>query len=359
MFPRAPEDVTPDWLGRVLRDAGLVHDAEVTALSPTRVGTGQMATSVRYALAWDHDESEAPRSVVAKFASDDPVSRATGQTLRSYEIEVGFYRHVARTVDVRTPACHFADIDLGTGEFVLVLEDLAPCLQGDQLAGCTPDQAALAMDELAKLHAPRWGDRRLATFDWLDRNNTPAATEFSLAFLPTLLPGFLERYGTRLEPVYQRIAERMIERLGAWLGNRPGPFAVQHGDYRLDNMLFGTADGGPPLAVVDWQTVVYGPPLVDASYFLGAGLLPDDRRRHERALLKLYHGGLRARGVTGLDWNACWREYRRYAFSGFLMALGASMLVVQTERGDEMFLTMLRRHGAQIVDLEAEEFLGG
>ena len=357
MFPRSPDDVTPDWLGRVLREAGLAGLAEVTAVAPSPVGTGQMATSVRYDLTWDRDVPGAPQSVIGKFASADPASRATGQSLRSYEVEVEFYRHVARTVDIRTPACYFADIDLATGEFVLVLEDLAPCVPGDQLAGCTPDQAALAMHELAKLHAPRWGDERLAAYDWLDRNNTPAAREFSLMFLPGLLPGFLERYGDRLESEYVRLAEALMTNLGRWMDDRPGPFAVQHGDYRLDNMLFGTADGGCPLAVVDWQTVVWGPPLADASYFIGAGLLPRDRRVHERPLLRQYYEELRTRGVGGLSWDDCWREYRRYAFSGFLMALAASMLVVQTERGDAMFLTMLRRHGAQIIDVEAEQFL--
>jgi aminoglycoside phosphotransferase (APT) family kinase protein len=122
-------------------------------------------------------------------------------------------------------------------------------------------------------------------------------------------------------------------------------------------MLFGTADGGYPLAVVDWQTVVLGPPLSDASYFLGAGLLPDDRREHERALLRLYYDALRARGVDGFSWDQCWNQYRRYSFSGLLMAIGASMMVVQTERGDEMFLTMASRHAEQILDLDAEEFL--
>ena len=39
------------------------------------------------------------------------------------------------------------------------------------------------------------------------------------------------------------------------------------------------------------------------------------------------------------------------------MAVAASMMVVQTERGDEMFLTMARRHGAQILDLDALELL--
>jgi hypothetical protein len=34
------------------------------------------------------------------------------------------------------------------------------------------------------------------------------------------------------------------------------------------------------------------------------------------------------------------------------------MLVERTDRGDEMFLTMARRHGTHILDLEGEAFLG-
>jgi aminoglycoside/choline kinase family phosphotransferase len=357
VFPRSPEEVTPAWLEATLAAAGVLQSAaRVVQATPTVVGTGQMGTSVRYGLEYVGAAGR-PRSIVCKFASRDPTSRATGLQLRTYEVEVRFYREVARTVDMRTPACHFADIDLETGDFVLVLEDLAPCVQGDQLAGCTVDEAALAMEELAKLHAPRWNDAALADVEWLNRNAGEAALAFSEAFLPELLPGFLERYRSRLEPVQVELAELLMRRIGRFLRARPGPRAVQHGDYRLDNMLFGGAGGGVPLAVVDWQTVVWGPPVFDASYFLGAGLPVEDRRCRERELLRRYHDELRARGVAGYSWNDCWTDYRRYAFGGFLMAIGASMMVVQTARGDEMFLTMLRRHGAQIVDLDAREFL--
>jgi hypothetical protein len=355
MFPRSPDQVTAAWLDGVLGGRGT--RGRVVAVAPAVVGTGQMGTSVRYAIDYDGDAGGAPRSVVCKFASSDPTSRATGVTLRTYEVEVSFYRDVARTVAVRIPACHFADIDLATGEFVLVLEDLAPCVQGDQLAGCGVEQAALAMEELAKLHAPRWNDPALAGVEWLNRNGTADSIAFSEVFLPQLLPGFLARYAERLAPAEVAIAERLFARIGRFLRDRPGPRAVQHGDYRLDNMLFGTADGGYPLAVVDWQTVVWGPPAFDASYFLGAGLAVEERRRHERALLRRYHQALLVRGVTGYGWDDLWTDYRRYAFGGFLMAIGASMMVVQTERGDEMFLTMIRRHGAQIVDLDAGALL--
>ena len=67
MFPRAPEQVTAAWLSDVAH-------ARVVGFTPTVVGTGQMGTSVRYAL--DHEGSDvaAPRSVVCKFASSDPTS---------------------------------------------------------------------------------------------------------------------------------------------------------------------------------------------------------------------------------------------------------------------------------------------
>lgn len=356
MFPRSPDDVTVPWLDGVLRDAGLAGGRLETA-TPQVVGTGQMGTSIRYTLGWAGGGGDAARSVVCKFASSDPTSRSTGVTLRTYEVEVGFYRDVARTVGMRIPACHFADIDLATGEFVLVLEDLSPCVQGDQLAGCTVAQAELAMDELAKLHAPRWNDPALAGVEWLNRNSTEESLAFSEMLLPQLLPGFLERYADRLEPVHVALAERLFSRIGRFLRHRPGPRAVQHGDYRLDNMLFGTSAGGYPLAVVDWQTVVWGPPAFDTSYFLGAGLVPDERRAHERALVRRYHERLVAAGVRDYAWDDLWTDYRRYAFGGFLMAIGASMMVVQTPRGDEMFLTMIRRHGAQIADLDASALL--
>src|SRR5690242_7580735 len=118
MLVRGPDAVSPEWLTRVLRHAGLLERAIVANFTAQTVGTGQMGMSVRYGLQYDREDTRAPRSVVCKFASADPTSRATGLAMRSYEAEVSFYREIARTMDIRTPQCHFADIDLATGEFV-------------------------------------------------------------------------------------------------------------------------------------------------------------------------------------------------------------------------------------------------
>ena len=45
------------------------------------------------------------------------------------------------------------------------------------------------------------------------------------------------------------------------------------------------------------------------------------------------------------------------AFSGMLMAVAASGRVGATPRGDRMFGAMLERHTAQVLDLDALEFL--
>jgi hypothetical protein len=312
------------------------------------VGTGQMADSVRFTLRPDGT------SVVIKFAAADDTSRQTGASLRSYEIEVRFYRELAATVGIRTPACYYGEVEPESGWFTLVLEDLAPAEQGDQMAGCTVDHAALALEELVKLHAPRWGDGALTKLDWFHRFEQGAATG---TIVEMLLPGFIERYEPRLDPAHLDLARQVATALPALMGQRRGPLTVTHGDYRLDNMLFGTAAGGPPLAVVDWQTCTSGPALADASYFIGAGLLPEDRRAHEADLVREYHRGLLAAGVEGFDWDTCWDDYRRYSFGGLVMAIAASMLVERTDRGDDMFMVMASRHSTQALDLDATEFL--
>src|SRR6202035_1189744 len=132
-----------------------------------------------------------------------------------------------------------------------------------------------------------------------------------------------------------------------------------HGDFRLDNMLFGAPGSPRPLTVVDWQTVAWGGAMTDAAYFIGSGLEIDERRAHERELFGEYFDALAGHGVEGIESEDCWSEYRRLTFAGILMAIVASMLVERTERGDEMFMAMLARHSQQALDLDAEELLAG
>ncbi len=356
-----PEEADAAWLTEVLRAAGAIGEGRVVAASAEPVGTGQMADSVRLHLTYDAPGSDtpgrgAPGTVIGKFTPADETSRATALALRTSEVEVRFYQEVAATVGVRTPRCFFADVDPASAQFCLVLEDMAPACQGDQMAGCTVDEAALALAELARLHAPRWGDPTLERLPWLERRDIDG-TDGSGELLRILFEGFVERYGTELDDGVIDVGRHLFPRIDTYLQTRPGPRTVQHADYRLDNLLFGGDHGAPPVTVVDWQTVTLGPGPADVSYFLGAGLAPEQRRAHETDLVRSYHEQLVAGGVTGYPWNDCLTEYRRHAYAGYVMAVGASMLVERTARGDEMFLTMACRHAAQVEDLDAAALL--
>ena len=328
--------------------------ATVTDVVATPVGTGQVAESARLELTYAEPGS-GPATVVAKLPSEDPTSRSTSQAMQSYLIETSFYRDLAPTLRVRAPRCHHVSYEPATDDFVLLLEDLAPAEQGDQITGCGVDVAALAVEHLPELHAPRWGDPALHQLEWLARIN-PGRVAFAGPMYLMLLDAFEQRYDGRVDQVILDLARRTLGRMPAVSLEDPASWTVQHGDYRLDNLLFGTPAGGPAIAVVDWQTVVLGPGVADVSYFLGAGLSTEDRRVHEEALVRSYHQAMVANGV-GLDWDACWLQYRQHTLAGLAMAIGAAVMVGQTDRGDEMFLTMARRHGAHALDLDVESVL--
>ena len=61
--------------------------------------------------------------------------------------------------------------------------------------------------------------------------------------------------------------------------------------------------------------------------------------------------------MTGYDWDRCWADYRRGSFHGFAVTVIASTIVVETERGNDMFTAMARRHARHALDLGATEFL--
>lgn len=343
----AEDLLTAEWLS----DALNLPIASVTLQS---VGTGQIGDCERVTLTYAQ-ACDGPATIVAKIPSQDPTSRNAGVALGTYRKESSFYRDLRDKLPVRAPLCHYVDFDEQTSEFVLLLEDLAPAVQGDQITGCTPDQAALAVAELPKLHAPMWGDPKLAEMAWLN-GGYGENPDMTGQFLGMLFQGFKDRYSERIDADILELSERMLTRLVAMydLGDRPR--TLQHSDYRLDNMLFGTAEGGAPIAIVDWQTVANGYGVADLSYFIGAGLTPEDRRRHEENLVRLYLDGMTAAGID-LTWDELWWQYRRHTTSGLVMAIGASQVVGQTERGDDMFVTMAQRHGRHALDLEFEATL--
>lgn len=346
-IPTGAADLTPEWLTAAMGVAGTV-----TSVDPSPVGTGQVADSIRLRLTWD-PPGAGPASVVVKVTSSSETSRSAAIGTRTYEVEVGFYNELAPSLPVHRPGCWWAGFDADTVGYAVVLDDMAPAVAGDQLGGCSVDEAVAAVDELALLHGARWGDETLRQIPWLDRFGPDHQSSIA-ALLGMMVPGFLERYAGSLPDDVVALAERYVALLPA-ARQDPSPRTVVHQDFRNDNLLFGGPSGR--VCVVDWQTVALGPGLSDVSYFLGGSLLPEVRAAEEEAIVRHYHERLLAAGDVALSWDDCWTGYRRHAFAGLTMAIVASMLVVRTDRGDQMFVAMAERAGRHALDLGTEALL--
>lgn len=344
-IPASPESFTTDWLERSLgAPAG-----SLTSFAHDPIGTGQIADSYRLALDWRDRPASAPASLVVKCPSPDETSLASARLMNLYIKEVNWYRELAPLSTVSVPTCYHSELNEEGDCFALLLEDCAPGRQGDQLAGASLDVIRAALEEAARLHAPFIGSPLLASLDWLTID--PEMAAMRRGFISQFWPAFRERYQGRLSDELFEMGDVFIDKLTA-TDEDPVPeiLTVAHGDFRIDNMLFGRPDGRA--VVLDWQTLYPGHPLSDVSYLIGTSVAdPDRRRSEERGLVEYYCERMAELGAA-LDWDDAWTAYRQYASSGFVMAITASMLAKRTERGDEMFAVMAERPARQMIDLD-------
>jgi hypothetical protein len=345
-IPCHPNEMTPAWLEQKLH----APTGTLDNMTYAPIGTGQMCDSFRLQLFWN--DHQGPATVIAKCPSADDHSRAIAKMVRNYELEVSWYANLSATTLVNCPHCYHAEMHEGGIDFALLLEDRAPARQGDQLAGADIRALKAAIAELAALHSSHWNSKALAAYEFLQFGS--ANKEIVRQLLPTLYPEFCRRYAGRLDSTILATGQHLVDRLGYYLDAVPAALTIVHGDFRLDNLLFGPGDA---VTVVDWQTVGAGPPMADLAYFIGTSIAdPHVRRTHERALFEHYCDLIESNEIS-IDRAEQWTDFRRYAYSGFIMAVFASMNVARTDRGDEMFAVMAQRPAQQIIDLDSANLL--
>mgnify|MGYP000636558487 FL=1 len=335
--------ISAEYLAQHLGVSGL----KVESVTP--IGTGQMAESYRVSFAAG-SHRQLPPSVVVKVPSQSESSRAASRITRCYELETGFYTHVRSLVGVSAPNCLHVWFDAPSDDFVLVLEDIVSGKQGDQLSGASVEQARAAVDELVLLHAPLWNSPQLNTLSWMPRH-TMESSQGTRDLLRSVFAGFTSRFESRVGAEVLELGAQLVANIDGYDRAFPNNETIVHRDFRLDNLLFTETSHGTQVKVVDWQTASISSGATDLAYFIGASFAPEQRRLVENELVHRYHGGLTQSGIF-MSWTEAWDQYRLFATSGYIMAIVASMLVKQTERGDAMFAAMANRHGQQMIDLE-------
>ncbi len=338
-----PEDLTPAWLTAALRQGG--HEVTVSAAETEPIGNGQVGANYRVHLQGD---GPLPPTLVAKMGAGDDRSMVSN----GYRNEVNFYLDLAPTVAVATPGCWFGTMADDATTFTLLLDDLAPAEPGDQVAGCSPAEAEAAAVNLAGLHGPRWCDETLFDHPGLNRVGEDDAAFLGGVFA-SAVDIFVDRYRAEVAGDGERVLRRFADAVPTWITARSERFALGHGDYRLDNLLF---DPSGRVHAVDWQTLSVGQPGRDLAYFCGTSLEVQDRRDHERAIVAAYREALLDHGVDGTDYpeTTAFGDYRLGVLQcPLITVLGVAYATAgRSERADAMFMTMFRRSLAAIEDLD-------
>ncbi|MCH7802314.1 MAG: phosphotransferase, partial [Chloroflexi bacterium] len=257
-IPSGPDAITAGWLTSVLREGGAIDRANVVSVSAGPIADARGLTSQmnRLSVNYDLKEADAPRSIIAKFSSPTPEMRNRPDTIFAYEREVRFYQQIAHKTTLPTPTFYYGDIDTETGIHVLLLGDLAPAVSGSRVAGCSPEQAEMAVRHIARFHAEWWESPQLERVSWLSDARDPCHDpDAARAEYEQWWPLFSEKTRNLLPDPIREIGERFglhRSEIENHLFNT-SPRTLSHGDYHLGNLVFGTPEEGGPFAVVDWQ----------------------------------------------------------------------------------------------------------
>lgn len=330
-FPRTPPEITLPWLAELLHerhpDAAAPVAFEVT---PLKSGVGEMGTLVRVALRYADGDQAGPGSLIAKFATDNDHHRERARSIRLYDREVRFYRELAARVPARVPHSYFATVDDDSAYYCLVLEDFSGHTPGDEVRGCTPGEAALAVAEVAKVHAAFWNRTEGPELAWVPRHDGVFAANRHQAVVqgwPKMIANHEAQFDDRIRG-YERAYAEAFPRLRDLMARQPVTFV--HGDLRMDNLLFGRPGRPDPVVLLDWQGSVVGRGVQDVAYLVTHSMTTDDRRAAESGLIDLYVRTLHDAGI-GYDRDEAEEHYRLAVLFVFSIVIGITGGMANTD----------------------------
>ena len=346
-IPLTFADVTNEWLSEVL-------ETDIDGFTSEKIGegVGLMGDIYRVELNYASNETVLPSSVVVKLPSSFEENRQQGIALGMFEAEVKFYDELGEATGTGLPDIHFASINSGTAEFVIVMEDLCDLTMVDQAAGMSERQALAAVRVLARIHAAWWNKVQVEELEWIPSMVGPRITYVDQV-LPEIYPVYAATFEAGLPDGGAELLQVFSQsylKLNTALAER-APWTLAHQDFRVENMLFGDAENDE-VTVIDWQGIGRGPGAYDLAYLLGGSMDTQLRRDNEKDLVVAYHDELCQQGVAGYSFESAWDDY---GFAHLIGGLATSVfaggtLDLNNERGKELIRMMSERHVTAALD---------
>lgn len=235
-----------------------------------------------------------------KLAHDPAKLRSHRRKLRSYAVELAFYRQFAAAGrgSARLPELYWAD---STADRVLfLLEDLDLAGYPDRRSRCSEAELGACLRWLAAFHAAYLGTEPSGLWK--------VGTYWHLATRPEELAAL------GAHPL-RSAAARIDHRLSASQYR-----TLVHGDAKLENFCFGPAG----VAAVDFQYVGGGVGVKDVAYFLSSCFSPSECAAQIPRCLDIYFAELRSAlpdAVDGAELEHEWRALFPFAWVDFFRFL--------------------------------------
>ena len=304
-------EIKAEWLTEALREGGHLPRGRVSAVDVNTdgIGFGYISETVRIVPTYEGADGSAPASIVAKL----PVSVDFPEYLKPWsaqavETELHFYPEASGDCAARVPRCYGAAFE-GWRSYALLLEDLSQLESMSQMDSGPRHRADAIVTMLGALHAQWWESDRLRAASWL-----PSSERQSELNTPLVEGGwelFAERIVPRVDPDFLPVGERLVRDFsGIFERGAASAATLVHGDFRIENFLFGEPGTPDEIVFIDWQLSGYGSGLRDMAYFVSQGFSPDERREVEDDLIATYHRSLVVNGVTGYSLAKCHEDYR-------------------------------------------------
>ena len=351
-LPEFPQGFTPEYLTKSLGGVFLPEGTSISKVSqsPLGEGTGMMADIAKLDLTFEGNCEGLPNSVIAKYASENPTNREVAMLYNLYERETRFSEELDPLTEARCPEFYFTGLD--NGNFVILMEDMTDYEVGSQSVGATLAQTELAIDELVKLHASFW--ERVDHLDWVpgiaDSYHADNMNNLANSGWDTMVETFGDFIPARIRAQRDRFLAAIP---GLQAQRMSAPMTLCHGDFRMENLLYGIEPEHHPLAVIDWQGPLKARGMFDVALFLGQSTQTDVRQSYEKQILERYLDGLVSRGVDGLSFDDLWSDYQScMLYDWVYAAVVAGTLDSTNEAGFAWMSQMIARQVAASDDLD-------
>lgn len=303
--PLHVNEITAEWLTRILREGGSIGKSHVTDFRILPLGgvEGFMSSVVKAVLTYDVKEDGAPESLVIKIEPESESYREAGEELHAFTREIMFYRSVAPGVSMRLPRIYGSVTE--PPAYAVAMEDMSALRPGDQVRGISEEEALGITAEIGKLHARYWGSPELDGFKWMPYEN-PVWQDYEEKWR-----SFTTHFGGLLD----RRAVELGEKLGrhvTWLADEISsrPKTIVHSDLRADNLLFGSPGSNDWVVIIDWQLAIKSMGAFDVARLTAGSEPVSERRKYHYEAVDRWLETLGEGGVGGYARDDAIRDYR-------------------------------------------------